>query len=72
LIKAPIDAVVAGVRVVTGDAPARATPVASGVEGNAASIIDALLGRGSVEEALAGSDPDIVHRFGSLARIFNP
>jgi uncharacterized protein (TIGR03083 family) len=72
LIKEPTDVVVAGVRVVSGEGPARATPVAPGVDPNAARIIDALLGRGSVEEALAGNDPDIVHRFGSLARIFSP
>jgi uncharacterized protein (TIGR03083 family) len=72
LIKEPTDAIVAGVRVVTGDRPSRATPVASGVSGEAAMIIDALLGRGSVEEALDGNDADVVHRFGVLARIFNP
>jgi uncharacterized protein (TIGR03083 family) len=72
LIKEPTDVLVAGVRVVTGEPPSRATPVAENVDPNAANIIDALLGRGSVEEALAGTDPVVVNRLGSLARIFNP
>jgi hypothetical protein len=67
-----MDVVVAGMRVITGDPPARATPMAPDADSNAAAIIDALLGRGSLEEALAGTDPDIAHRFGSLARIFAP
>jgi uncharacterized protein (TIGR03083 family) len=72
LMKEPTDAVIAGVRVVTGLPPAKATPVAPGVDPNAATIIDALLGRGSIEEALADTDPVIVNRFGTLARIFSP
>ena len=72
LINEPTDVVVAGVHVVTGDAPARATPIANAVGTNAAEIIDALLGRGDVAEALADMDPEIVDRFGTLARIFSP
>ncbi len=72
LVKEPMDVVIAGVRVVTGDGPPRATPDANGVDGNAATIIDALLGRGNVEDALAGTDPEVVRHFGALARIFNP
>jgi uncharacterized protein (TIGR03083 family) len=72
LIKESTDVVVAGVRVVTGEPPAKATPVAPGVDVDAACVIDALLGRGSVEEALTGTDPVTVKRFGALARIFNP
>ena len=72
LIKEPMDVVVAGVRVATGEATSRATPVAPGVDRNAANVIDALLGRGSVADALVGADADAVHRFGSLARIFSP
>ncbi len=72
LIKEPTDVVVAGMRVVAGKPPAKATPVAPGVDAEAPAIIDALLGRGSVDAALAGFDPVIVKRFGALARIFSP
>lgn len=72
LIKEPTDVVVAGVRIVIGDPPVKATPVGTGAGHNVASIIDALLGRGSVEETLADTDPVIVNRFGALARIFSP
>jgi len=72
LIKEPTDVIVAGVRVVAGDSPSRATPVTDAVDVNAARIIDALLGRGNVAEALTGADPDVVDRFGALARIFSP
>lgn len=72
LIKEPTDVVVAGVRVVTGEPPSRATPVAGDVDPSAANVIDALLGRGRVAEALTDTDPEIVDRLGSLARIFNP
>jgi uncharacterized protein (TIGR03083 family) len=72
LITEPTDVVVAGIRVITGELPARATPVAPGVDGDAARIVDALLGRGRVEDALAGNDPDVVRRFTTLARIFSP
>jgi uncharacterized protein (TIGR03083 family) len=71
LIKEPTDVVVAGVRVVTGEPPVKATPVSPGADRNAARIIDALLGRGSVEDALVETDPVIVSRFGTLARIFS-
>lgn len=69
LVGKPTDTVVAGVRLVTGDGPATATPVA-GVEPDAAVIIDALSGRGSVDQALAGFEADLVHRLGALARLF--
>ncbi|HZQ85309.1 MAG TPA: maleylpyruvate isomerase N-terminal domain-containing protein [Acidimicrobiales bacterium] len=36
-----------------------------------AAIIDAVSGRGSVEDALAGYDPAVVHRLGALARFFD-
>ncbi len=71
LITDPTDVVLAGVRVVTGDGPSRATPVSSGLDAQAAEVIDALLGRGALDEPLAGNDPEVVRRFGSLARIFN-
>ncbi len=72
LIKEPTDAVVAGVHVVAGEPPARATPVAAGADPKAAEIIDALLGRGSVAEVFAEADPDVAQRFGKLARNFSP
>jgi uncharacterized protein (TIGR03083 family) len=72
LIKEPTDAVVAGLRVRAGEPPARVTPVAAQADPNAAEIIDGLLGRGTITEALADADPDVVKRFGALARIFNP
>jgi uncharacterized protein (TIGR03083 family) len=71
LIKEPTDVLVAGVRVVIDEPPVKATPVAMTPHRDAASIIDALLGRGDVEDALTGTDPVIVNRFGALARIFN-
>jgi uncharacterized protein (TIGR03083 family) len=71
LIKEPIDVVVAGVRVVIGEPPVRATPIADDADPRAANIIDALLGRGILEDALTETDPVIVNRFGALARIFN-
>jgi uncharacterized protein (TIGR03083 family) len=73
LIQEPTDAVIAGVRVVTGEPPVKATPVAARADSDAASIIDALLGRGSIEDALAGTGTDAVTvgRFGILAEIFN-
>ncbi len=72
LIKEPTDVVVAGVHVVIGEPPVKAAPVATRADRDAARIIDALLGRGNVEEALVGTDPGIVNRFGALARIFSP
>ena len=72
LVKEPTDAIVAGMRVVTGEPPARATPVAAEADPKAPEIIDALLGRGNVTEALAEVDPEVAKRFGTLARIFNP
>jgi hypothetical protein len=72
LVREPTDAVIAGVRVVTGEAPVVATPVTSLTEGHEdrGAIIDALSGRGSLEGALAGTDAEIVHRLGGLARLF--
>jgi uncharacterized protein (TIGR03083 family) len=74
MITEPTDAVLAGIHVVAGTegSASRATPTADTVDGNAADIIDALLGRGNVEEVLPGSDPDAVRKLGALARIFNP
>jgi hypothetical protein len=33
-------------------------------------LIDALSGRGTLEAALTGVDPQVVHRLGALARYF--
>jgi uncharacterized protein (TIGR03083 family) len=67
----PNDAVVAGVRVTAGEGPVVVIPVGDG-DSNAevAAIIDALSGRGRVEEVLRGVDPEVVHRLGALARMF--
>jgi uncharacterized protein (TIGR03083 family) len=74
LIKEPTDTFIAGVHLMTGEGPAIATPVTTGADtdGDVASIIDALSGRGIVEDALAGTDPDVVHRVGALARWLQP
>ncbi len=71
LIREPTDVVVAGVHVVAGEPPARATPVAAGADPKAADMIDALLGRGNVGEAFGGADPELVRRLATLARIFS-
>jgi hypothetical protein len=70
LMGEPTDAVIAGVRLVTGDGPATATPVSTSPPPDAEVIIDALSGRGSVEHALTGFDADLVHRLGALSRLF--
>jgi uncharacterized protein (TIGR03083 family) len=72
LITEPVDVVIAGVRVVAGHPPSRATPTGGSVDGDAPAIVDALLGRGSVEEALSGAPTDVIDRLGTLARIFSP
>ena len=74
MIDEPTDAVVGGVHVVAGHAGAasRATPKSGTVDAKTPEIIDALLGRGNVEDALGGAEPDVVRRFGALARIFSP
>jgi uncharacterized protein (TIGR03083 family) len=70
----PSDAEVAGLRMVKDEGPV----VVTAVDGSAAdpatqaAIIDAISGRGSLEETLPGEDPALVHRLGVLARIFNP
>jgi len=72
LINEATDAVIAGVRLTTGERPVIATPVTPGADTDVdmATIIDALSGRGTVEDALVGTDPDVVHRLGALARMF--
>lgn len=71
LIPEPTDTVIAGVRLVTGEGPVTATPLSAAADQpETGVIIDALSGRGSVEQALADSDPVVVRRLGGLARIF--
>ena len=69
LIREPTDAVIAGVHLITGERPAIATPVTPDTDADMATIIDALSGRGIVEDALAGTNPDVVLRLGALARM---
>jgi uncharacterized protein (TIGR03083 family) len=69
LISEPVDAVVCGVRLTTGEGPAMATPLAPA--GDMAATVDALSGRGSVEDCLAGADPNVVHHLGALDRMFH-
>jgi len=66
----PLDAQVGGVRVVRHDGVV-STHAADAAPGDVAAIIDAVSGRGSVEQALAGCDPAIVHRLGAMARFFD-
>ena len=74
LSSGPTEAEIAGVRMVRADGPV----VVSAAGGNGAdpaaqaAIVDAISGRGSLEDALPGEDPALVHRLGALARIFNP
>jgi hypothetical protein len=70
----PIDAIVCGIRVTSGErtstvtragqAPPPGVPV---LNGDPATIVDALSGRNTPESALTG-DPAVVHRLGSFAR----
>lgn len=69
LVDGSSDAVIAGVRLVTGDGPPTVTPVAAAGR-EPAPVIDALSGRGDIEQALAGLDPDLVYRLGALSRLF--
>jgi len=66
----PLDAEVGGVHVVRHDGVV-STHTAGAAGGDVAAIIDAVSGRGSVEDALAGCDPAIVQRLGAMARFFD-
>jgi uncharacterized protein (TIGR03083 family) len=66
LITEPTDAVIAGVHLVAGKPPVVVTPVDTGIEGDVASVIDALSGRGDVG-ALSAIDPEVARRLGTLA-----
>ena len=66
----PLDAEVGGVHVVRRDGVVSTTTTVNGAH-DVAAIIDAVSGRGSVDEALAGCDPAVVHRLGAMARFFD-
>ncbi|MBV9666099.1 MAG: maleylpyruvate isomerase N-terminal domain-containing protein [Actinobacteria bacterium] len=68
--KAPLDAEVGGVHVMLRDGVV-STRATGAAEGDIAAMIDAVSGRGSVEDALAGCDPAVVHRLGALAQFFH-
>jgi uncharacterized protein (TIGR03083 family) len=62
----PIDATVAGVRVVCGDGAVVSTPVEP--RADVAPVIDALTGRGRLEDVIEGVDDDAVHRLSRVGR----
>lgn len=66
----PLDAEVGGVHVVRHDGVV-SSRVVGAASGDVAAIIDAVSGRGSVAEALAGCDPAVVRRLGAMARFFD-
>jgi len=66
----PLDAEVGGLHVVRHDGVV-STHTAAKAGGDVAAIIDAIAGRGSVEDALPGCDPVVVTRLGAMARFFD-
>jgi uncharacterized protein (TIGR03083 family) len=71
LVDRPLDTVIAGVRVRTGERPVRVTPLDRPVvDAETGSVIDAVSGRGTLSEAVSGIDPDVAEAFTSLARLF--
>ena len=66
----PLEVEVSGVHAVLRDGVV-STSAARSTGSDVSAIIDAVSGRGSVEEALAGYDPAVVHRLGALARFFD-
>ena len=72
----PLDAVVCGFEVTAGDASVTVRRSASGpppgahvLTGDPLLVVDAISGRGSLEEALTGDDV-VIQRLGALARFF--
>jgi hypothetical protein len=72
----PFEAVVCGIQVTGGEGPVTVRHVEAGapagapvLTGDPPVVVDALSGRGSVEEALTGNAA-LVHRLGALARFF--
>jgi uncharacterized protein (TIGR03083 family) len=70
MISEPTDEVIAGVHVRAGEPPVVVVP--GDVPGDVGHIVDALCGRGCLTDALPDIDPDVVHRFDALSRIFAP
>ncbi|MCU1449722.1 MAG: hypothetical protein JWP02_1892 [Acidimicrobiales bacterium] len=70
----PVDAVVCGFRVSAGNGPVTVTradgdPRVPVLTGDRALVVDALSGRGELEDVLTG-DPAVAHLLGALARFF--
>ena len=72
-IHEPTDAVVAGVRLTVGEGPVISEPEAAtaDTDTDVATIIDALSGRTSLEDALPECDPQLLDRLGALTRMFH-
>jgi uncharacterized protein (TIGR03083 family) len=66
----PLDAEVGGVHVVRREGVVSTAPTNTNGH-DVAAIIDAVSGRGSVDEALAGCDTAVVRRLGAMARFFD-
>lgn len=73
LASGSLDAVVAGVRVHTGDGPPSVAPEDGMDPYNAetAEVVDALCGRGSLASALTHHDARAIEQLGALARLLN-
>jgi uncharacterized protein (TIGR03083 family) len=70
LITEPTHTVVAGVRLTPGDGtPATTRP--DGATAAPAAVVDALAGRGRLDDVLPDTEPAILHRLGALARLFS-
>jgi uncharacterized protein (TIGR03083 family) len=69
LIREPTATTIGGVRVRAGSGQVVVAPTGTTMD-DVAPIIDALSGRGSLEDALPGEDPAVVTSFGALARLF--
>lgn len=72
LIEEPTEHVVAGVRMRTGQKPVVVTPVVgpSDVHPDTPGMVDALNGRGELDDLLPGADRDLRHQLGAMARLF--
>src|SRR5438045_4554603 len=73
----PIDTVVCGYRVTSRERTSIVTRVGKtpllgvpALDGDPATIVDALSGRSTLEDSLAG-DPEVVHLLGSFARFLS-
>jgi len=72
-IHEPTDAVVAGVRLTIGEGPVTSAREAATADTgtDVATIIDALSGRTTLEDALPECDPQLLDRLGALTRMFH-